>query len=247
MKEKSITQHDFHKIFLLYELMENDYSGGQLLDKMNVKFPYKVNVPQYIYKALRSLKNEHEIAVAYVENKVHYFTITSKGKDRYYQYKKELVPKFKNMKQVIDCLVYTVTGGSYTSQRPEPPKALSKEDQRFFSSHLNVKDIIAYEILARGTNTPFITAHLLEDIESKYGWSSSKTWMYDVIHHFEENGYLVGKWDDPVLRTLRYYRVTDEGVSMFQSFSHQVRENVLHCQHFFSQVLDLLDSSKGDK
>ncbi|MFZ7132126.1 MAG: PadR family transcriptional regulator [Eubacteriales bacterium] len=45
----------------------------------------------------------------------------------------------------------------------------------------------------------------------KEKWAPSPGMIYPLLRQLEEEEYIKGRWTDPVKRTTRYYRITDEG------------------------------------
>ncbi|MPW25808.1 PadR family transcriptional regulator [Alkalibaculum sp. M08DMB] len=42
-------------------------------------------------------------------------------------------------------------------------------------------------------------------------WAPSPGMIYPLLRQLEDEGYIIGRWSDPVKRSTRYYKITEEG------------------------------------
>lgn len=47
-------------------------------------------------------------------------------------------------------------------------------------------------------------------------WTPSPGMIYPLLRQLEDEGYIIGWWSEPVKRTTRYYKITDEGINYFE-------------------------------
>jgi PadR family transcriptional regulator PadR len=53
------------------------------------------------------------------------------------------------------------------------------------------------------------------EAEMNYMWKPSNGLIYPLLRNMEANMWVVGWWDEPDKKTLRNYRITDEGIKHF--------------------------------
>lgn len=95
--------------------------------------------------------------------------------------------------------------------------------QRQFPSTISTTSFVKLYIL-----------HLLND-KSHYGneikdeisrrldgkWSPSPGMIYPLLREMEEKCYIRGWWDEPSKRSIRRYKITDEGIEHYKAIKHQ--------------------------
>lgn len=47
-------------------------------------------------------------------------------------------------------------------------------------------------------------------------WSPSPGMIYPLLRELESNGYIRGSWDEPLKRSIRRYKITDEGIKYYK-------------------------------
>ena len=47
-------------------------------------------------------------------------------------------------------------------------------------------------------------------------WIPSPGMVYPLLREMEEKGYIIGSWDQPDKRSIRRYRITDEGYKHYK-------------------------------
>ena len=44
-------------------------------------------------------------------------------------------------------------------------------------------------------------------------WAPSPGMIYPLLRQLEDEGYIIGRWTDPIKKSTRYYRITNEGIT----------------------------------
>lgn len=67
-------------------------------------------------------------------------------------------------------------------------------------------------------------------------WSPSPGMIYPLLRQLEGDGHIVGWWSDPVKRSTRYYKITDEGVTYLhilkKNYQGQINESIQILESF---------------
>ena len=48
--------------------------------------------------------------------------------------------------------------------------------------------------------------------------------IYPLLRELETEGYIVGWWDEPLKRSIRRYKITDEGIEHYKVIHRQSKE-----------------------
>lgn len=70
---------------------------------------------------------------------------------------------------------------------------------------------------------------LRDEISDRLGnkWTPSPGMIYPLLRQLEEEGYIYGQWDEPDKRSIRRYRITDEGIEHYNSLVRKYEDSFL--------------------
>ncbi len=70
-------------------------------------------------------------------------------------------------------------------------------------------------------------------------WAPSPGMIYPLLRQLEDEGHIVGWWSDPVKRSTRYYKITDEGAEYYKI----LKKNY---QGLINDSIDILEGFKKE-
>lgn len=235
-------QRDFYTIFILKELAHVDDTPLSLFARFDERFSYKRNSQDYFYKIIRELHEDLAIVIAYADKDTHraYFTVTSKGKSLHHAYVETYYERFVLLKKVAERFNYALTGTGEKGTSELVPK----EDRRYFSSVVSVKDVIRYVILKEAQSYPAISMkQVLEHLHERFGWSCSRSYLYQLSREMEEQiegALLTGTWEDDYLRTSKTYRITPLGKEFLPRLTQDTTDSVRNAQKLLAATVSFL-------
>ncbi|MBU8908140.1 hypothetical protein [Desertibacillus haloalkaliphilus] len=240
-KQQALTQQEFYKLFILKELQRFDQSVSDMYESLHREFPHKPHSRNHFFVSASKLKDNHEIVLAYQEGRNKVYTVTTKGKQLYDSYIKQFKDRFLALKKVADRFVYEISG----TGKAVPVGEVSDEDRNFFSTLVSVKDVVRYVLLKQAMNQPVIViSETQEYIKDRFGWSSSKAFIYNIAHEMEEDEtgpLILGRWGSE-RRFKREYRIQPRGNEVFKQIADAAETNVRQAQHFLGDALKLFES-----
>ena len=67
---------------------------------------------------------------------------------------------------------------------------------------------------------------LIESIATIFNhkWEPSPGMIYPLLRDLEEKGYVEGWWTEPDKKTIRYYKITDQGLEHFKTIKRNYKE-----------------------
>lgn len=83
---------------------------------------------------------------------------------------------------------------------------------------------------------------LIDDITLilKEKWSPSPGMMYPLLRQLEAEGYIIGRWTDPIKKSTRYYKITDEGLNHYliikKNYEAQITDSVQILESIINKV-----------
>lgn len=246
-KVPGLHQRDFYTNFILKELTHVDDTPLSLFARFDERFSYKPNSQDYFYKIIRELHEDRAIVIAYADKDTHrsYFTVTSKGKDLYSSNVETHLERFSLLKKVADRFHYALTGTGEKGTSELVPK----EDRRYFSSVVSVKDVIRYVILKEAQSYPAISMkQVFDHLHERFGWSCSRSYLYQLAREMEEQkegALLTGTWEDHYLRTSKTYRMTPLGREFLPRLTQDTTDSVRNAQKLLATTVSFLSEKGG--
>ena len=89
---------------------------------------------------------------------------------------------------------------------------------RQFPSKISTTSFVKLYILHMLTEKSYYGNELIDEIKTRLNrkWEPSPGMVYPLLRKMEEDGYIVGKWIEPVKRSIRKYKITDEGYEYYK-------------------------------
>ena len=92
------------------------------------------------------------------------------------------------------------------------------ERNRQFPSKISTTSFVKLYILHLLNEKSYYGNEIIEEIKIRlnYKWEPSPGMVYPLLRELEGEGYIIGWWDEPDKRSIRRYKLTDEGYRHYQ-------------------------------
>ena len=92
------------------------------------------------------------------------------------------------------------------------------ERNRQFPSKISTTSFVKLYILHLLREKSYYGNEIIEEIKSRLHnkWEPSPGMVYPLLRELEEEGYVTGWWEEPDKRSIRRYRLTDDGYKHYQ-------------------------------
>lgn len=102
------------------------------------------------------------------------------------------------------------------------------ERQRQFPTTISTTSFVKMYILHLLTEKSYYGNRIKDEINRRlHGkWSPSYGMIYPMLRDLEEEGYIEGKWDEPLKRSIRRYNITDKGLEHYKVIKLQNKESL---------------------
>jgi len=92
------------------------------------------------------------------------------------------------------------------------------ERNRQFPSKISTTSFVKLYILHLLKERTYYGNEIIDEIKSRlnYKWEPSPGMIYPLLRELEENNYIQGWWQEPDKRSVRYYKITDEGYEHYK-------------------------------
>lgn len=92
------------------------------------------------------------------------------------------------------------------------------ERNRQFPSKISTTSFVKLYILHLLKDKNYYGNEIIDEIKSRLDnkWEPSPGMVYPLLRELEENGYVIGWWEEPDKRSIRRYRLTDKGYKHYQ-------------------------------
>ncbi len=89
---------------------------------------------------------------------------------------------------------------------------------RQFPSKISTTQFVKLYVLHLLTEKDYYGNELIDEIKKRidYKWEPSPGMIYPLLRDLESNNYITGWWEEPDKRSIRYYRITDEGINIYK-------------------------------
>ncbi|NLJ79092.1 MAG: helix-turn-helix transcriptional regulator [Tissierellia bacterium] len=89
---------------------------------------------------------------------------------------------------------------------------------RQFPSKISTTSFVKLYILHLLMDKSFYGNEIIEEIKSRLDnrWEPSPGMVYPLLRNLEAEGYITGWWDEPDKRSIRRYRLTDNGYEHYK-------------------------------
>lgn len=92
------------------------------------------------------------------------------------------------------------------------------ERQRQFPSKISTTSFVKLYILHLLQERSYYGNMIKDEIKKRLDdrWEPSPGMIYPLLREMEEEGYIVGWWEEPDKRSIRRYKITDEGIRHYK-------------------------------
>ena len=113
------------------------------------------------------------------------------------------------------------------------------ERNRQFPSKISTTAFVKLYILYLLKDKPYYGNEIIDEIKSRldYKWEPSPGMVYPLLRELEKEGYIVGSWEEPDKRSIRRYKLTDEGYKHYQIILLQYKPAFEDSLHIVQNVL----------
>ena len=113
------------------------------------------------------------------------------------------------------------------------------ERNRQFPSKISTTSFVKLYILHLLKDRSYYGNEIIEEIKSRLNgkWEPSPGMVYPLLRELEEEGYVTGWWEEPDKRSIRHYRLTDEGYKHYQIILLQHKHTFMDSLYIVQTVL----------
>lgn len=113
------------------------------------------------------------------------------------------------------------------------------ERNRQFPSKISTTSFVKLYILHLLRDKSYYGNEIIEEIKNRldFKWEPSPGMVYPLLRELEGEGYVVGWWEEPDKRSIRRYRLTDEGYKHYQIILLQHKTTFEDSLHIVQNVL----------
>lgn len=89
---------------------------------------------------------------------------------------------------------------------------------RQFPTKISTTSFVKLYILHLLTEKSYYGNEMIDEIKSRLNnkWEPSPGMVYPLLRELESEGYILGWWQEPDKRSIRHYRITDDGFEHFK-------------------------------
>lgn len=104
----------------------------------------------------------------------------------------------------------------------------SNARNRQFPSKISTTQLVKLYVLHLLSSRSYYGNELIDEIKARMDnkWEPSPGMMYPLLRELEGNNYIRGQWKEPDKRSIRHYRITDEGLEHYNNIK-RLYESVL--------------------
>ena len=90
--------------------------------------------------------------------------------------------------------------------------------QRQFPTKISTTSFVKLYILHLLNESSYYGNEIKDEIKKRLEnkWEPSTGMIYPLLRQLEEEGYIRGAWDEPSKRSIRRYRITDNGIEHYK-------------------------------
>ena len=117
---------------------------------------------------------------------------------------------------------------------------------RQFPSTISTTAFVKLYILHLLKDKPYYGNEIIDEIKSRldYKWEPSPGMVYPLLRELESEGYIIGSWEEPDKRSIRRYKLTDEGYKHYQVILLQYKPTFEDSLHIVQNVLKDINGIK---
>lgn len=117
---------------------------------------------------------------------------------------------------------------------------MSEIRNRQFSSKVSTTSLMKMFILHLLSGSTLYGNQIIEQIKSKLHdkWEPSPGMIYPLLRQLEDNNYVKSWWQEPDKKSIRYYRITEEGASHLERLKIRYKKSLQDSRDIMQYVLD---------
>ena len=98
--------------------------------------------------------------------------------------------------------------------------------QRQFPTTIGTTSFVKLYILHLLIEKSYYGNKIKDEISDRLSnkWTPSPGMIYPLLRELESEGYIEGSWDEPEKRSIRRYKITDEGIKHYKVIHRQSKE-----------------------
>ncbi|WP_245592078.1 PadR family transcriptional regulator [Clostridiisalibacter paucivorans] len=110
---------------------------------------------------------------------------------------------------------------------------------RQFPSKISTTSFVKLYILHLLKDKSYYGNEIIEVIKERLDdkWEPSPGMIYPLLRQLEEKGYIKGRWQEPDKRSIRHYRLTDEGFKHYKTIKNTYKVNFMDSLTIITNVL----------
>jgi len=114
-----------------------------------------------------------------------------------------------------------------------------KERNRQFPSIISTTSFVKLYILHLLKERSYYGNEIIEEIKNRLDakWIPSPGMVYPLLRDLEKKGYVTGWWEEPDKRSIRRYRLTDEGYEHYKVILLQYKAGFEDSLHILKCIL----------
>ncbi|HEY8361371.1 MAG TPA: PadR family transcriptional regulator [Tissierellaceae bacterium] len=113
------------------------------------------------------------------------------------------------------------------------------ERQRQFPSKISTTSFVKLYILHLLQEKSYYGNKIKDEIKKRLDgkWEPSPGMIYPLLREMEKEGYIVGWWEEPEKRSIKRYKITDEGIKHYKTILLQNKPTFEDSLHIIKNVL----------
>ncbi|MBU5437635.1 PadR family transcriptional regulator [Tissierella sp. MSJ-40] len=113
------------------------------------------------------------------------------------------------------------------------------ERQRQFPSKISTTSFVKLYILHLLNERSYYGNEIIDEIKERLDnkWEPSPGMVYPLLRELEQEGYIDGWWEEPDKRSIRRYKLTDEGYRHYKVILLQYKSTFEDSLHIVKNVL----------
>src|SRR5690554_658918 len=122
----------------------------------------------------------------------------------------------------------------------------NKERNRQFPSKISTTQLVKLYILHLLSGRSYYGNKLIDEIRIRMEnkWEPSPGMMYPLLRELESYNYIIGWWKEPDKRSIRHYRITDEGLEYYNNIKRLYEPVLLDSLTIINNTLKDIYKSK---
>ncbi len=111
---------------------------------------------------------------------------------------------------------------------------------RQFSTKVSTTSLMKMFILHLLLKEALYGNQIIDQIKQKlqYKWEPSPGMIYPLLRQLEDSGFVISWWLEPDKKSIRYYRITEEGTSHLERLKIRYKKPVEDARDIMQYVID---------